>query len=589
MNSEVGDPGGANCSIRRKYASLLESVISAFKTGPRICEFPPQYSTPLLLLILILATACSETVTLNSLLAEMPDREHLTYFPHPEYQLHQFSSYNRASISKDKPGWFANSDLSHFIREEKNAGRREFVMLDADGPGAVVRWWMTFYKAQSGIIRVYLDRDSTPVLQGAPNQLLSGTLLTGPPLAVSVQAGAPLGEEGRDYDHNLYLPIPFARHCKITYECDSLVTRYENEGIPVPEGYYWPDVFYNIGCRLYSKDVTVISFSLKALAEAKSAIVESGRSLLKSQVPSMIQQDFSGDLKPGDTLAIRFLGPGKAVNHLQIAIQADNMPQTLRSTVVQMTFDDHQTIWVPIGDFFGCGYSLTPHKTWMNLRDESGNMESFWVMPFREKCVIRLINYGSGNISLKGLAGLSDYQWKGNSMYFGASWHEYHHLKTRDDKGSPFDLNFIDIHGKGIYAGDQVALFNNTYYWWGEGDEKIFVDGESFPSSFGTGSEDYYGYSFAREESFSHPFISQPIGTGNMNWGITVNMRHRSLDAIPFNTSISSNIEMWHWADIRMNYALTTYYYVQPPFTTNMEPDPASVKNQVAISKNDFK
>ena len=32
--------------------------------------------------------------------------------------------------------------------------------------------------------------------------------------------------------------------------------------------------------------------------------------------------------------------------------------------------------------------------------------------------------------------------------------------------------------------------------WWGEGDEKFFVDGEKFPSTFGTGSEDYFGYAW---------------------------------------------------------------------------------------------
>jgi len=535
-----------------------------------------------------MAVGCSEKVTLSSLLSEMSNREHLTRFPDQKYQLRQFSSYNRASVSADKPGWFENSDLSHFIRVEENGGRREFVLLDTDGPGAVVRWWMTFYKAQTGVIRVYLDRDSTPVLLGAPNQLLSGTQLTGPPLAVSVQAGAPIGEAGRDYDHNLYLPIPFARHCKITYECDSLVMRYDNEGVAVPGGYYWPDVFYNIGCRIYSHGVKVTSFSLKQLGEAKSAVGEAIGKLVDNQVHSHIQKDFIRDLKPGDTLAIEFLNQGKAVNHLQLEIQGDNMPQALRSTVVQMTFDGNQTIWVPAGEFFGCGYSPSPHDTWMNRRDNSGRMESFWVMPFQKECVIRFINYGNQTNHLKALAGLTDYQWKANSLYFGASWHEYNHLKTRDEQGSPFDLNYIDIKGKGVYVGDQVTLFNNTYYWWGEGDEKIFVDGESFPSSFGTGSEDYYGYSFAREEAFSHPFLSQPIGTGNMNWGVTVNMRHRSLDAIPFNQSISANIEMWHWANIRMNYALTTYYYVLPPFTINIVPDPESVKKPVATSKNDI-
>ena len=168
------------------------------------------------------------------------------------------------------------------------------------------------------------------------------------------------------------------------------------------------------------------------------------------------------------------------------------------------------------------------------------------------------------------------------------AWHEYYHINSRDENGSPFDLNFIDITGKGVYVGDQVTLFNNTYQWWGEGDEKIFVDGEAFPSSFGTGSEDYYGYSFGREEPFSHPFLSQPVGTGNMAWGQVVNMRHRSLDAIPFSKSLSSNIELWHWASVKMNYALTTFFYVVPPFTTNVHRDIESVRHPVVLSKIDF-
>jgi hypothetical protein len=224
----------------------------------------------------------------------------------------------------------------------------------------------------------------------------------------------------------------------------------------------------------------------------------------------------------------------------------------------------------------------------MNQRTEGGKMESLWIMPFREKCVITFINYGKDTVRITGTAGRTDYRWKAGSMYFGASWHEYYRIRTRDEKGSPFDLNFINLKGKGVYAGDQITLFNNTYEWWGEGDEKIFVDGEAFPSSFGTGSEDYYGYSFGRQEPFSHPFLSQPVGTGNMSWGPTINMRHRSLDAIPFNTSISSNIELWHWADIKMNYALTTYYYIFSPYQRNIMTDIESVKRKVVLTKNDF-
>jgi hypothetical protein len=515
----------------------------------------------------------------------MSDRQHLTYFS--DYRLIQSSSYNRASVSPEKEGWFANADMSHFVRVEENEGRREFVLMDVDGPGAIVRWWMTFYKAQNGLLRIYLDNSLTPVIEGSPDSLLSGNLLAGNPFAVSLQEGAPLGEEGRDYDHNFYFPVPFSSHCKITYECDSIRLLYDYEGTPVPSGYYWPDVFYNICYRLYPEGTSVQSFSMKEFDRIKSEVGKTADYLV-SEDTGKDEISFGKIIAPGDSIVVERSGES-AVNRLLVELKSFREEQALRSTVLKVSFDGNQTIWAPVGDFFGTGYSLKTHQTWMNSRSEEGIMKSFWVMPFRAKCSIVFINYGNDTVSLNGSAGFSSYRWKAGSMYFGTSWHEYYRIQSRDTNGSPFDLTFESIKGKGVYAGDQVTLFNNTYHWWGEGDEKIFVDGESFPSSFGTGSEDYYGYSFARQESFSHPFLSQPEGTGNMSWGPTVNMRHRSLDAIPFNSAIDSKIELWHWADIQMNYALTAYYYIFQPYMKSIVPDIESVRKPVSVTKDDFK
>ncbi|MFC2125206.1 glycoside hydrolase family 172 protein [Bacteroidota bacterium] len=540
------------------------------------------------LLLLSLINGCSHPVSLNSLLEEMTSRHHLSYFPDDQYKLKQFSSYNSAAVAPGKDGWFANNDMSHFLRIDSAHNRREFVMFDADGPGAIVRWWMTFYLAQNGILRVYLDNDTIPVIQGIPSDVLSGNLLTEYPLTASVHSGAPLGEEGRDYDHNMYLPIPFAKHCKITYECDSLVLKYDYEGVAVEEGYYWPDVFYNICYRQYHPKTKVESFSQKGLFQAKPLLNKVNKTLLDNHIKSSDVAEFGGEILSGDSLIIGLSGKGQVVNKLSIELKATDLEQALRSTVISASFDSITTIWVPVGEFFGTGYMLSPHKTWMNETNDNGKLESNWVMPFKKNCKILFINYGTDDVTMSGSAGISEYQWKSNSMYFGASWHEYRHIKTRNDQGSKFDINYIDISAKGIYVGDQITLFNNTYHWWGEGDEKIFVDGEKFPSSFGTGSEDYYGYAFGRPEPFTHPFLAQPTGTGNTNWGLTVNMRHRSLDAIPFTTSISSNIELWHWASIQMNYALTTYWYVKYPFKVNIEPDIRAVQFPVAKSKEDF-
>jgi hypothetical protein len=538
---------------------------------------------------LVAFIGCSKPITLKSLLEEMTEREHLSYFPSGKpYALKQLSSYNRASDVKESAGWYANFDMSRFSGVENKNGRREFVLFDEDGPGVIVRWWMTFYKAQDGILRIYLDSDSLPVIEGPPHALLSGEKLADYPFSASVQEGAPRGEEGRDYDHNLYLPIPFASHAKITYECDSMVRKFEYEGIQVEGGYWWPDVFYNICYRQYPEGTRVISFSQESLKKAEPLLERTGKILQESQVTIPFNREFKKSLIPGDSLILNISEKDQAIRRLALSIRATNIEQALRSTVLAVSFDGIRTVWVPVGEFFGSGYMPLSHKTFMNQNMEGGMMESGWVMPFRENCRLIFYNYGSEDITLRGGAGIASYEWKPNSLYFGAAWHEYRHINTRDENGSPFDINFVEIEGQGMYVGDQITLFNNTYHWWGEGDEKIYVDGEKFPSSFGTGSEDYYGYSFGRPDPFSHPFVSQPVGRGNTSWGVTVNMRHRMLDAIPFTSSIRADIELWHWASIKMNYALTTYWYVKEPFVININPDIPAVQYPVSVTKDDF-
>ena len=125
-----------------------------------------------------------------------------------------------------------------------------------------------------------------------------------------------------------------------------------------------------------------------------------------------------------------------------------------------------------------------------------------------------------------------------------------------------FDFNYVTVDGKGVYVGDALTVYNRVDAWWGEGDEKVYVDGEEFPSHFGTGTEDYYGYAWCRPERISnHPYIAQPSGDGNFHPGYTLNIRYRGLDAIPFNTSLKFDMEVWHWVKSELDFAPVTFWY----------------------------
>jgi hypothetical protein len=101
--------------------------------------------------------------------------------------------------------------------------------------------------------------------------------------------------------------------------------------------------------------------------------------------------------------------------------------------------------------------------------------------------------------------------------------------------------------------------------WWGEGDEKFLVDGELTPSTFGTGSEDYFNYSWSRPDLFAHPYCGQPLDSGPDTSGYVSNHRFHVMDAIPFEKSFAGYMELWtHGLVPGMSYARIVYHYGRP-------------------------
>ena len=539
--------------------------------------------------VLLLAVSCSQDpVTLETLLLEMTDREAMARYPDPEYSLKQFSSYDRETVAPGDSTWFANWDRSMFIRTDTINGRREFVMMDAEGPGAIVRFWMTFAGENSGkgTMRIYFDHASEPAIEGTAFDVLSGGLLAGPPLSASVSDSTEYEQRG----HNLYLPLPYAEHCLVTYESENILDPGAKTGGEA--------AYYNINYRTYPSRTEVITFndeelmrSAPTLAEVQKELTEMDRGL---DDVSLEKNDIDITLPVGDGIVMDFNG-SKAIRSFKLRLEAGNLEQALRTTIVEMIFDGNRTVWCPVGDLFGTGYQVRHSNTWYSRVEPDGTMELFWVMPFEENAIVKLLNNGDEDVKVvEGEIAVSPWEWDDRSMHFGVSWHQYTEINTRSgrsdlNKGGYFDINFVELRGEGIYAGDAITVFNTAYSWWGEGDEKIYVDGESFPSSIGTGTEDYYGYAWCRPEKFTdHPYIAQPDGSGNFWPGYTVNIRYRGLDAIPFSDSIRVDMEMWHWARARINYAPVTFWYVRPGGKSLVEPDPDGATAKVALKRSDI-
>ena len=534
-------------------------------------------------ILLFLNTGCDKKeVSLESLLNEITDRNGLARFPDPAFVCKQFSSYDRATVAKDQPGWFANDDRSMFIRVENGNGRREFVLMDAEGPGAIVRFWMTFAGNNSGkgIMRIYVDDFTTPAIEGAAFDIISGTVVAASPLAASVSELSPYENRG----HNLYFPIPYAQRCKVTYESENL---YEDD--PGARRRETEAVYYNINYRTYDPDVKMISWSASEMEKNQSLIAKVQKQLAGKDrgVVEKARVALDVHLQPEESKSFTIAGTN-AIQQLSMEIKAAHQEQALRSTVLEISFDGERTVWAPVGDFYGIGYRPLYTSTWYTQAEKDGLMSSFWVMPFRKECVITLHNLGGQEVTVtNAFAAYNDWKWDKRSMYFGAAWQQYTGILA-GPSDLALDMNFVTLNGKGVYVGDALAVFNTTQHWWGEGDEKIYVDGETFPSHIGTGTEDYYGYAWCRPEVFTdHPYIAQPQGTGSFNVALSVNSRYRALDGIPFNNSIQVDLELWPWGKSQYNYAPLAIWYAFPETSVNPSPRPDDARLPVAQKRED--
>ncbi len=118
------------------------------------------------------------------------------------------------------------------------------VLAEMDGPGCVVRIWSANPR-DAGKIRIYLDGAEKPVIEAPLESLLGGKWKTTIDGKETIPFPDPIACE-RSRGFNVYFPIAFARHCKITIDR--------------------PDIYYHVDYRTYPNGTAVETFGLDELA-----------------------------------------------------------------------------------------------------------------------------------------------------------------------------------------------------------------------------------------------------------------------------------------------------------------------------------
>ena len=162
-----------------------------------------------------------------------------------------------------------------------------------------------------------------------------------------------------------------------------------------------------------------------------------------------------------------------------------------RHSIIRFYWDDETepSIEVPVGDFFGMGWGkYSPLNSLAVAVNPGSAFNCYWPMPFRKKCKITMENLDDNDMILYYQVDYLLTEVPSDAAYFHAQFRRVHNLPYKQD------YTLIDgIKGKGQYVGTYIAYETHENGWWGEGEIKFFMDGDTqWPTIIGTGTEDYF-------------------------------------------------------------------------------------------------
>lgn len=224
-------------------------------------------------------------------------------------------------------------------------------------------------------------------------------------------------------------------------------------------------------------------------------------------------------LKPGETATLADItGPG-CINEFFITTDHD----LLNELVLRIYWDGEEmpSVETTLGAFFAMGHDTAKHS--VNsipiVVCPRNACSSYWQMPFRKKALVTLTHDGREEIDCIAFRILYKlYDIPDDTAYFHAQWR-----RSTTTLDNPVYTILDGIKGKGLYVGTYLAWNAASSDWWGEGEVKFYIDGDTeFPTMADNGTEDYFGGSFGfssfnselnwnDENTYSTPFIGLPL------------------------------------------------------------------------------
>lgn len=489
------------------------------------------------------------------IVSRLYDMEQLAKAPNGEKSA-QFTSYDRSSYYDSVNGvyknWDANGDWTGYLYKQADGGR---VIAEMEGPGYINRMWMAY--SWSGKVKIYIDGADTPVIDTEFRNLFNGNVFDCDELAYS-----PVKINDKMAGFDCYVPITYNKSCKVVIY-DSATDRFGDFS------------YYIIGYTSLADNAGVESFTYP-LSEENSRALESANNIFKSRSEPEDESDMVKNhisVEKGETKTLFEDSGENAVSYFSITPKEDkeNFAETTIPSDLLLSIywdgEESPSVLTTIGDFFGSPYGLCEYSSFVSGVTSDGSMYSRWFMPYSDSVKITVTNLSEESITFtSGVKTTPPGSDVSEYLRFGAQW------KLMDDRDSTDprhpDSDFLYLSGTGKFVGVSAHVFQIADgIWWGEGDEKFFVDGEKFPSWFGTGSEDYFGYAWCMPTIFNNAYHGQSLCEGDIgsdgvqNAGNKVNYRYHISDSIPFYSSFDASMEKYY-NNKYVKMAATSFYYL---------------------------
>jgi hypothetical protein len=205
-------------------------------------------------------------------------------------------------------------------------------------------------------------------------------------------------------------------------------------------------------------------------------------------------------IKPGETFTMGAVeGPG-VVQHIWMTPTGP-----WRSFIFRIYWDGERdpSIEAPVGDFFASGWGGYAQISSLPVCVNPGSaFNSYWEMPFRKGFRMTMENRGHEEQTLYYQIDYAQGPVPEDAAYLHAQFRRTNPLPLKQD------YTILDgVKGWGHYVGTYLAWGVRSNGWWGEGEIKFFMDGDTdFATIVGTGTEDYFCGSYNFENQVTHQY-----------------------------------------------------------------------------------